>query len=99
MRARTSAAENDVAVAADVDVDVEVDSSARGVLNAPVLCFWRRSKISCSSFGRRGGAGAFAKGEERRGGVVVRVRRERWRGRRRSERGECMVVRDLILGW
>lgn len=29
----------------------------RGVLNAPVDWRWRSSKISCSSFGRRGGAG------------------------------------------
>lgn len=31
----------------------------RGVLKAPVDCFWRFSKISCSSFGRRGGEGPF----------------------------------------
>lgn len=29
----------------------------RGVLKAPVDCSWSFSKISCSSFGRRGGAG------------------------------------------
>jgi len=33
-----------------------------GVLKAPVDCRWSRSKISCSSLGRRGGAGALANG-------------------------------------
>lgn len=33
------------------------DVDVRGVLKAPVDCCWRRSKISCSSFGRRGGDG------------------------------------------
>lgn len=51
--------------AAENDVDVAVAAgSSRGVLNAPVLCFCKRSKISCSSFGSRGGAGAFSNGEE-----------------------------------
>lgn len=34
----------------------------RGVLKAPVDSFWRRSNISCSSLGRRGGAGPLPKG-------------------------------------
>lgn len=33
-----------------------------GVLNAPVEDCWRRSKISCSDLGRRGGEGPVAKG-------------------------------------
>jgi hypothetical protein len=48
--------------------------SSRGVLNAPVLWRWRRSKISCSSLGRRGGAGPELKGDEAYWGVVVKVR-------------------------
>lgn len=33
------------------------DVLERGVLKAPVDCSWSFSKISCSSLGRRGGAG------------------------------------------
>lgn len=36
---------------------VSVGFSGIGVLKAPVLAFWSFSNSSCSSFGRRGGAG------------------------------------------
>ena len=46
------------------DVGVGVgEAEVRGVLNAPVDCFWSFSKSSCSSFGRRGGAGPDLKEE------------------------------------
>lgn len=42
--------------------EAPLGSAARGVLNAPVLWRWSFSKISCSSFGRRGGEGPLPKG-------------------------------------
>jgi len=55
--------------------------SVLGVLKAPVLCFCSFSKISCSSFGRRGGAGLVLK-EVARERHVLKARRERRRGKR-----------------
>lgn len=89
MRARMSEGEKDgrevdgVEVVVDV-VDMEVEESSLGVLNAPVLCRCNCSNISCSSLGRRGGAGPRSKTEVEGRGVVlkgrdVRVRGERWR--------------------
>lgn len=59
----------------------EFDSSGDcfGVLNAPVDCCWSFSKISCSSLGRRGGAGPGDQ-EELDLGVVEKGRRW-WRDR------------------
>lgn len=74
------------------------DGSSRGVLNAPVLWRCRRSKSSCSSLGRRGGAGPFLKGDwEAWGREVVRERRESGRGRRRIARR--IVVDGIVACW
>lgn len=64
---------------------------SRGVLNAPVLCFWSFSKSSCSSRGRRGGAGPVLKDVAWR--VEVVKRRERMWGRRWGRR-----LRDIVRG-
>lgn len=55
--------------------------ASRGWLNAPVLCFCNFSNTSCSSLGRRGGAGPDLK-DVVRGVDVLKARRERRRGRR-----------------
>lgn len=90
--ARMSAEEGET----EVGVAGVAADGPRGVLKAPVLCFCRRSKISCSSLGRRGGAGESENGADGRG-VVLRARnriarRERWRGARRSVRVDCIVI-------
>lgn len=58
----------------------------RGVLKAPVLCRCSFSNISCSAFGRRGGAGPEPNGDCRARGEVLRARRESCLGRRARER-------------
>ena len=55
--------------------------ASRGVEKAPVDCFCSFSKSSCSSLGRRGGAGPDLKDEVRRVDVL-NARRERRRGSR-----------------
>lgn len=93
MRARMSEGEIDVG---DESGDWFTLGVERGVEKAPVDCRWRRSKISCSSFGRRGGDGP-PKGE----GVfcwrmdVVKARRDSRRGRRRAR---CMIGK-FNEGW
>jgi len=57
------------------------ESGVRGELKAPVDCCCSRSNISCSSFGRRGGAG-LGDHDESTGRTTEKVRA--WtRGRRR----------------
>jgi hypothetical protein len=73
------------------------------VLKAPVLAFWSFSKISCSSLGRRGGAGPVLKDVDVRL-EVLKARRERRRGRRAVRRcaaivrilGSCVYVEFLL---
>jgi hypothetical protein len=67
-------------------------SMSLGVLKAPVLCFWSFSKSSCSSLGRRGGAGPEPKGACAYRVEVLNVRRESWRGRRVMVRIEAAIV-------
>jgi hypothetical protein len=64
-----------------LEVGAGAGDSDLGVLKAPVLCFCSFSKISCSSFGRRGGAGLVLN-EVARGRHVLKARRERRRGKR-----------------
>jgi hypothetical protein len=65
-------------VAVVVLVEAVVGSDDLGVLNAPVLCFWRVSKISCSSLERRGGDGGVAKDLDEAARVVMAVNRRRY---------------------
>jgi hypothetical protein len=66
-----------------------VEGDGWGVEKAPVLCFCSFSKSSCSSLGRRGGAGPDLKDVEWRA-EMLKVRRESWRGRRAMRR-DAMV--------
>ena len=67
-------------------------SMSLGVLKAPVLCFCSFSKSSCSSLGRRGGAGPEPKGACACRAEMLNVRRESWRGRRATVRVEAAMV-------
>jgi len=66
----------------------------RGVLKAPVLCRWSFSNISCSAFGRRGGAGPEPKGDCKARGEVLNARRESCLGRRARERMVEVIILD-----
>lgn len=68
-------------------------SISRGVLKAPVLCFCSFSNSSCSSLGRRGGAGPEPNGDCALRGDVVKVRRDSCRGRRARLR----IVVDMVM--
>lgn len=68
--------------------------SVRGVLNAPVLCRCRRSNVSCSSLGRRGGAGPPSKADEARAVVVPKARCAC--PRRKSWREELQIARCIL---
>ena len=62
-----------------------------GVLNAPVEERWSCSYRSCSSLGRRGGAGPVANGgAARRRGPDEKRRRVSW-DRKVSERADCIA--------
>jgi hypothetical protein len=67
-------------------------SMSLGVLKAPVLCFCSFSKSSCSSLGRRGGAGPEPKGACAYRVEMLKVRRESWRGRRDMVRIDADMV-------
>jgi hypothetical protein len=59
------------------------------LLNAPVLCFCHCSKISCSSFGRRGGAG--------KGDHEVRLLKDMLNGREESRLQNCGLTRRVAM--
>ena len=68
----------------------------RGVLKAPVDCSWSFSKISCSSFGSRGGEGPVDQADLI-AGAVVKVRRKK---PGRTARVTCLIacmMRDLKM--
>lgn len=68
-------------------------TDGRGVLNAPVDDFCRRSNSSCSLGGRRGGAGPVAKAGR---GVDVDRKRREGRANLRGRRRDIVVLNKLV---
>ena len=89
--ARTSSGDVDDTVVPELGVAGV--GGERGVLKAPVLCFCSFSNSSCSSLGRRGGAGPEPNGDCALRGDVVKVRRDSCRGRRARLR----IVVDMVM--